>query len=401
MPTRKKLCTGTVERVTLGDSFIRHKTLDREVVFKRDCPSHDVALQLIIEFVTDSRHGVVEDTSQIRAVGHRVVHGGEKFTSSVLISKEVEQAIEDCSSLAPLHNPPNLQGIRAAREIMPKASHMAVFDTAFLTTMPQYVYMYALPYEWFEKYRIRKYGFHGTSHLYVSKRGAAFLGKKPSEVNMITLHIGNGVSVTAVKEGLAFDHTMGFTPLEGAVMGTRCGDVDPAIPLYVMQKEGLPPERMEAILNKKSGLLGITGNFVDRRDVIKAATAGNERARLALEVECYRLKKYIGAYTASMGKLDAVVFTAGVGENSPLHRAKICEGLELLGIEIDPKKNEQAVGGKRELDISTPDSRVRVLVIPTNEELVIVEDVLAILEKKYDDHQNFEYSFQTPDYKPA
>jgi acetate kinase len=401
MPTRK-LCIGSVERVTAGDSFIKHKALDREdVIFKRNCPSHDVALRLIMEFVTDSRHGVIKDTSEIGAVGHRVVHGGEKFKSSVLISEEVEQAIEDCSSLAPLHNPPNLQGIRAAKEVMPNASHMAVFDTAFLTTMPQYVYMYALPYEWFEKYGIRKYGFHGTSHLYVSKRGAAFLGKKPSEVNVITLHIGNGVSVTAVKEGLAFDHSMGFTPLEGAVMGTRCGDIDPAIPLYVMQKEKLPPERMETLLNKKSGLLGITGDLVDRRDVIKAANAGNKRARLALEVECYRLKKYIGAYAASMGKLDAVVFTAGVGENSPLHRAKTCEGLELLGIKIDPEKNEQAVGGKREMDISTQDSRVRVLVIPTNEELVIVEDVMAILEQKYDDHQNFEYSFQRQDYKPA
>ena len=402
MPARVKLGGGIVEKVTIGNSFIRYKALGKEeIVHHHECPTHNEAIKLIMDFITNPEYGVIKDISEISAVGHRVVHGGEKFTHSVLINDEVIKTIEECAELAPLHNPPNLTGIRAAMKLMPDIPHIAVFDTAFLTTIPKHAYMYALPYEWYEKYRIRRYGFHGTSHLYVSRRAAALLGKKPSEVNLITLHIGNGVSITAVKKGVAYDHSMGFTPLEGAVIGTRCGDIDPAIPLYIMRREKISPEQMDSILNKKSGLLGITGKYIDRRDIVKAAKEGDERAQLAIEIECYRLKKYIGAYAAALGGVDAIVFTAGVGENSPIHRAKVCERLEFIGVKIDPEKNEKAVGGKEEVDISTPDSKVRVFVIPTNEELVFAEDVVAILEGRYDIHTRFEYSFQKPDFKPV
>jgi acetate kinase len=264
--------------------------------------------------------------------------------------------------------------------LVPNVPHVAVFDTAFLASLPQHVHIYGLPYEWYEKYRVRKYGFHGTSHLYVSRRAAALLGKKPSDVNIITLHIGNGVSVTAVRKGVAFDHSMGFSPLEGAVMGTRCGDIDPAIVFYIMRRENLTPAQMEEILNKKSGLLGITGKYVDRRDIVEAANRGDLRARLAVDIECYRLKKFIGAYAAAMNGLDAVVFTAGAGENSPLHRARICENLELLGIALDPAKNEDAVQGK-EMEIGTPESRCKIFVIPTDEERMIAETVVELLQR--------------------
>jgi acetate kinase len=283
-----------------------------------------------------------------------------------------------------LHNPPNLQGIRAAMRLVPNIPQVAIFDTAFLSTMPAHAYIYAVPYHWYEKYGVRKYGFHGSSHSYVSRRAAKLLGKKPSEINVITLHIGNGVSVTAVKKGLAYDHSMGFTPLEGAVMGTRSGDLDVGVALHIMEKENLTYTQMSDILNKKSGLLGITGKYVDRRDVIEAAKSGDDRAKLAIEVECYRLKKFIGAYAAAMGGVDAIVFTAGVGENSPLYRGKICEGLEFLGILIDPKKNAQAIGGEREMDISRSNSRVPIFVIPTNEELIIVREVVKIIRERDD-----------------
>lgn len=351
--------------------------------------------------ITDPTHGVVGTLSEISGVGHRVVHGGEKFSVSVVIDDQVKRAVEECAILAPLHNPPNLLGIRAAMKLMPEIPHVAVFDTAFLTTMPTTSTIYPVPYEWYEKYRIKRYGFHGTSHLYVSRRAAALLGKNPADMNAITLHIGNGVSVTAVRQGVAYDHSMGFTPLEGAVMGTRPGDIDPAIVLYVMEKEDLSTTEMYSILNKKSGLVGITGKHVDRRDILKAAMEGDERARLAFEIECYRLRKYIGAYYAALRRVDAVVFTAGVGENSPEHRARICEGLESLGIVIDPERNVAAVGRKAESEISTPDSKVKVFVIPTDEELVLVEDVIATLTGKYDHYTKYEYSFQKPGFRPT
>jgi acetate kinase len=284
-------------------------------------------------------------------------------------------------------------------EAMPNIPHFAVFDTAFLSTLPPHTYMYGIPYEWYEKFDVRKYGFHGTSHLYVSRRAAALLGRKPSEVNVITVHIGNGVSITAVKKGATYDHSMGFTPLEGAVMGTRCGDIDPAIPLVMMRQLNVNADDMEKILNTKSGLLGITGKYVDRRDIRKAAKEGDERSRLAIDVECYRLRKHIGAYVAAMNGTDCIVFTAGVGENSPLYREKICENLNSLGIAIDKEKNEQAVGaGERE--IGSRESRVKIFVIPTNEELVFAEDAVTLLQNRYDIHTQFEYEFQKIGYRP-
>jgi len=381
MPARTQLCSGVAERVTIANGLIEHRVGGKvKIVTRRDFPTHEAAFTSIVELLTDDVSGVIDDMSEIRGVGHRVVHGGEGFARSVRIDDQVVKAIEEFCALAPLHNPANLAGIRAAMKLVPNAMHVAVFDTAFLSTLPPHVYIYGLPYEWYEKYRIRKYGFHGTSHLYVARRAAALLNRRPSDVNVITLHVGNGVSVTAVKKGLAYDHSMGFTPLEGAVMGTRCGDIDPAIVFRVMQKENLNPTQMEDILNKKSGLLGITGKYVDRRDIIQAAKAGDDRASLAIEIECHRLRKYIGAYSAAMGGVDAVAFTAGVGENSPLHRAKICENLEFLGIVLDHEKNESVLGGV-EAEVSAARSRCKVFVIPTNEELIIAEDVKALLER--------------------
>jgi acetate kinase len=401
MPARKRLCSGIVDRVSIGGSCIKHES-KKTIVYQQECPTHEVAIKLILRFLTHPEYGILKDVNEIDVVAHRVVHGGEKFNRSVKINDKVIEAIEECSILAPLHNPPNLLGIRTITNLMPQVPQIAIFDTAFFSTLPKHSYIYPLPYEWYERYKIRRYGFHGTSHLYVSRRASALLHKGPSQTNLITLHIGNGVSITAIREGAAFDHSMGFTPLEGAVMGTRCGDIDPSIPLYIMQKENINARDMENILNKKSGLLGITGKYVDRRDILKAAKDGDVRCQLALELECYRLKKYIGAYAAALGEVDAIVFTAGVGENSPVHRAKICENLDLLGIKIDSKKNELAVGRKMEMDINVEDPRypVKVFVIPTNEELVFAEDAYAILNGKYDVYTNFEYIFQKEDFIP-
>jgi len=399
--TKAKLCEGIVERVTTQGGFIRHQLPKaREIVQYQECPDHATALRLMIDTVTSRDYGVINDLSEISAVAHRVVHGGERFRTSVRTDDEVLKTIEGYSALAPLHNPPNLLGINTMMRLTPNVPHIAVFDTAFFTTMPPSSYIYAMPYEWYEKYRIRRYGFHGTSHLYVSRRAAALLRERPSRVNLITVHIGNGVSITAVKRGKAFDTSLGFTTLPGAVMGTRGGDVDPGIPFYVMGKEGLTPSQMMAILHQKSGLLGITGSYTDRRDILKAIKQGNTRAKLALDIECYWLRKYIGAYMAALGAVDAIVFTAGVGENSPVHRAKICEGLDLFGISIEPQKNQVAVKSKGETDISPPGAKIKVFVIPTNEELVFVEDTQAILEGRYKDYTKFKYSFEKPDFMP-
>ncbi len=383
LPGRIRLSHGIVDRVTVGGSLIKHIKLDgQEYIHYQECPTHDMAVRLVIDFLTDRKRGVIKSLSEIGAVGHRVVHGGATFNKPVLIDDEVMEKVKEFSTLAPLHNPPNLAGIRAVRRLLPNIPQVSVFDTAFFTTMPRHVFMYGLPYKWYEKYQIRKYGFHGTSHFYVSRRAYVLMGKKPHEANIITLHIGNGVSITAVKGGKAYDHSMGFTPLEGPIMGTRCGDIDPGIPLHVMRKEKLGYKQMEDILNRKSGLLGISGKYVDRREILDAANAGDERAKLCFEIECYRLRKYIGAYAEGMGGIDAIVFTAGVGENSFFHRQKVCEGLDFLGIKLDNEKNKQAVGGEKEMEISLPGSRIRVFVIPTNEELVIAEDVFALLQNR-------------------
>ena len=394
------IAKGIVERVTIGDSFCVHEVNHQDkITLKHDCPTHKEAIKLIMDTLTHPEYGAIEDLSAISAIGHRVVHGGEKFSKSVIINQEVLKTFKEIAGLAPLHNPPNIMGIEAAMELLPHIPHMAIMDTAWHQTMPPYVYTYAVPYEWYEKYGIRRYGFHGTSLLYVAKRAAVLLNKDPFECNLISCHIGNGVSINAVKDGLSYDTSMGFTPLEGAIMGTRAGDHDAALDFYLMQKEGYSPQEMDAILNKKSGILGITGKYVDRRDVVKAASEGDKRAQLALEMEAYRLKKYIGAYAAVLGRVDALIFTAGVGEMSPIIRSKVLEGLDILGIKYDPQKNQIARTRNAECDISAPDSKVKIFIIPTDEELVFVEDVVALLEGTYDLPTNFKYSFQDKDYK--
>ncbi|HBA72955.1 MAG: propionate kinase [Geobacteraceae bacterium GWF2_54_21] len=397
--TKSIVAKGMVERVIIGDSFIMHEVPGRETYHhQQDCANHQAAIDLLIKTVTDPVHGVLKSVDEISAVGHRVVHGGEKFTCSVMIDEMVLDAVKEVQHLAPLHNPPNIEGIEAAQTLMPTVPHVAIFDTAFHQTMPEHAYIYPLPYEWYENHQVRRYGFHGTSHLYVSKRAAALLGKSSKDTNIITMHIGNGVSHCAIKNGISVDTTMGLTPLEGAVMGTRCGDIDPAIPAFMMQKENLSAKEIDSILNKKSGVLGVTGRFTDRRDVIENANAGDKRCQLSLEIEAYRLKKYIGAFMAAVGKLDAVVFTAGVGEMGALIREKAIEGLDHIGIILDRDRNNKAMTRKRESLITTDDSPVKVYVIPTDEELVFTEDVVAILNGTYTDHMQFEYSFAKPDF---
>lgn len=395
---KKILSRGLVERIGLSDSLFHEEDTDKTAQ-KFACPNHQSAITFIINFLTSPR-GILKNIQEIAAVGHRVVHGGDRFAASVIIDEEVLNMIKITQNLAPLHNPPNIAGIEAARQVLPQVPQIAVFDTAFHQTIAPAQYLYALPYSWYAKFGIRRYGFHGTSHLYVSKRAAILLGKKPDEINVITCHIGNGVSITAIKNGLSFDTSMGFTPLEGAVMGTRCGDIDPAIVTYMMAKEDLSPSQMEQILNKESGLLGLTEKFTDRRDIIAAAAHGNDRAALAIEIEAYRLKKYIGSYAAALGRLDAVVFTAGVGEHSPVLREKTISGLEHLGLILDQAQNKIVTRNHRELAISSDASPVKILVIPTNEELVLIEDVVALLEDRYCVHYKFTYTFQDPAYQP-
>jgi len=395
---KEVIAKGVVERVVVGGSFIQHEVPGREKYKKEsECPNHNVAMDLIIKTLTDPEHGVLSDISQISAVGHRVVHGGEKFTKSVMIDEKVLDAVKEVQHLAPLHNPPNIAGIEAMLAVLPSVPNVAIFDTAFHQTMPDYAYIYPLPYDWYVRYGVRRYGFHGTSHLYVSKRAAVMLGKKASECNIITMHIGNGVSHCAIRNGVSVDTSMGLTPLEGAVMGTRCGDIDPAIPGFMMQMEGLSASAIDGILNKKSGILGITGRYTDRRDVTAHAEKGDKSCKLAMEIEAYRLRKYIGSYMAVLGRLDAVIFTAGVGERGWQIREMATEGLEHMGIRLDKERNKAAVKGKECL-ITTDDSPIKVFVIPTDEELVFTEDVAAILDGTYADHMSFEYSFAKADY---
>ncbi|MBJ6724426.1 acetate kinase [Geomesophilobacter sediminis] len=390
---------GMVERVVIGDSFILHEVPGRETYREEsECPDHKTAVDLILRTLTDPNHGVLEDIKQVSAVGHRVVHGGERFTKSVLIDADVLEAVTEVQHLAPLHNPPNIAGIEGAMAVLPGVPQIAIFDTAFHQTMPEHAFLYPLPFEWYERYGVRRYGFHGTSHLYVSKRIAAILGKPASETNAITMHIGNGVSHCAIRGGISVDTSMGLTPLEGAMMGTRCGDIDPAIPAFMMQKENLSAKEIDSILNKKSGVIGITGRFTDRRDVIENAAKGDRLCGLALDIEAYRLKKYIGSYLAIIGRLDAVVFTAGVGEMGAPIRERALEGLEHLGIHLDKERNRGAMTRKRESLITTDDSPIKVYVIPTDEELVFTEDVAAILDGSYTDHMHFEYSFSRRDF---
>lgn len=379
MTTELVLATGLVERVTFNDGIITMKRFDgkKYTAEHQDYPNHKVALHAAIDTLLDPEYGVIKSLSEINAVGHRVVHGGEKFTRSVLIDDDVEKAIRGTFELAPLHNPPNMMGIEASLEVMPDIPNVAVFDTTFHTTIPKYAYIYALPYSMYEKYGIRKYGFHGTSHLYVSRRAAAMLGKPLEETKIITCHMGNGSSIAAVKGGKSVETTMGFTPLEGVAMGTRCGSIDPAVVPFMMEKENLSTREVDTLMNKKSGVLGISGVSNDFREIDEAASQGNERAELALEVFSYKVKKVIGEYSAVLDYPDAIVFTAGIGENSASIRNRILSGLENFGITIDQEKNK--IRGQ-EIDIATPDSKIRILVIPTNEELTIARDTLEICE---------------------
>ena len=377
MENENVLAKGIVERIGIEDSFLEHEVNGDEVVIKEDIPNHSKGISLVIDALLDDNHGVLASMDEINAVGHRVVHGGEKFADSVKITDEVVKQMEDVSDLAPLHNPPNIAGIKVCQELMPGKPQVGVFDTAFHQSMPAEAYTYALPYEYYEKYGVRRYGFHGTSHRFVAKRAAKLIDKDYNDSKIITCHLGNGASVAAVKNGKSIDTSMGLTPLEGLVMGTRCGDIDPAIVPFLQEKEDLSSKEIDDIMNKESGLLGISGISNDSRDIQEAADDGNERAQLAGDVFNYRVKKYIGAYTAAMGGVDAIVFTAGIGENAIEIREGILDGLEYLGFELDKEANDSR--GK-EIEISKAGSDTRVFVIPTNEELVIARDTAEILE---------------------
>ena len=379
METENVMAKGLCERIGIEGSRLKHQPAGKDaVIFDDYQEDHSVSVKMVLDALTHADYGVVKSMSEINAVGHRVVHGGEYFANSVIINQEVIAAIEKCCELAPLHNPANLIGIAACDKIMPGVPQVAVFDTAFHQTMPERAYMYALPYEYYEKYAIRRYGFHGTSHRFVSEEVAKMLGRPYEETKTVTCHLGNGGSICAVRNGKSIDTTMGFTPLEGLVMGTRAGDIDAAVITYLMEKEGLTAAEMDTILNKQSGVLGISGVSSVFRDIEEASEAGNARAGMALDVFAYKVAKRIGAYTAAMNGVDAIVFTAGLGENSASTRKEICDYLGYLGVHIDSYNN--SLRGKA-LEISAPDSRVRVFVIPTNEELVIARDTKELLDK--------------------
>jgi acetate kinase len=396
---RDILAVGIVEKVTQKGSFITHKVKGREEYSaQQDCPTHTDAVQWIINLLTGKEWGVISDLSMIGAVGHRVVHGGNKFTKSVIVDDAAMKAFSEMQDMSPLHNPANIMGIEAAKKVLPNVPHCAIMDTAWHQTMPPESYLYAVPREWYEKYQARRYGFHGTSFLYTAKRAAVLLGKDPFKTNLIICHLGNGASVNAVKNGCSFDTSMGITPLEGLVMGTRSGDVDPALPFYVMRKAGMSAADIESALNKKAGLLGLTGQYTDRRDIQAAAVKGDEQALLAQRIEAQRVKKYIGGYQATLGRVDALVFTAGVGEFAWFIRNKILDGLEGIGIVYDPAKNEMSHTRNAETIISKGESKIPVYIIPTDEELVMTEDAYALMKGAYDVHTKFTYSFQSRDY---
>lgn len=373
------LAKGLCERIGIENSCLKHEPAGKDsVLFEEDMESHGVAVKMVLDALVNQDHGVLVSMDEIVAVGHRVVHGGEYFATSVIIDDEVIKAIDKCSELAPLHNPANLIGIEACAKLMPTVKQVAVFDTAFHQTMPERAYLYAIPYEYYEKHKIRRYGFHGTSHKFVSEEAAKMLGKPMNECKIITCHLGNGGSICAIRNGVSIDTTMGFTPLEGLVMGTRAGDVDAAVVTFLMEKENLTAQDMDNILNKKSGVLGISGVSSDFRDIESASEHGNARAEAALDVFTYKVAQRIGGYAAAMNGVDCIVFTAGLGENSGSTRRLICDYLGYLGVHIDSYNN--SLRGKA-LEISATDSKLKVYVIPTNEELVIARDTKELLDK--------------------
>lgn len=377
--TERQIAKGLCERIGIEGSQIVYQPAGGE---KEETvtpmPDHTKAIELVLNALMNEKTGVVKSLDEIGAVGHRIVHGGEKFAASTIINDEVIEAIKACNDLAPLHNPANLIGIEACKKLMPATPMVGVFDTAFHQTMPKEAYLYGLPYEYYEKYQVRRYGFHGTSHSYVSKRTAEILGENYEDMKIIVCHLGNGASISAVKNGKCVDTSMGLTPLEGLIMGTRSGDIDPAIIEYIAHKENKTIDEMMTVLNKKSGVLGLSDNLSsDFRDLEKSYNAGEDRGLRTIQTFAYRVAKYIGAYTAAMNGVDAICFTAGVGENSPLVRKLACERLEYLGITLDEEKNDKR---GEELEISKPDSKVKVLVVPTNEELTIARETVALVK---------------------
>ena len=380
MENESVLAKGNCEQIGTESTFT-HKVPSDETKNIKALPmemqDHAAALKIVLDTLVDAEHGVIGSVKEIDAVGHRVLHGGEKFSGSVLVDDKVEEAIKECFDLGPLHNPANLTGIKACQKIMPGVPQVAVFDTGFHQTMPDYAYMYALPYEYYEKYGIRRYGFHGTSHRFVSKKCVELLGN-PEHSKIVTCHLGNGSSISAVVDGKCFDTTMGVTPLEGIMMGTRCGSIDPAIVPIIMKKEGLTPDQMDTVMNKKSGMLGLCGTS-DNRTIESRAKEGDKRAKLIESMLCHQLTKYIGGYAAAMGGLDAIVFTGGIGENNPQYRDRVCDKLKFMGVEINYEINDKLKRGP-EGEISTPNSKVKVYVICTNEELMIARDTKEIVE---------------------
>lgn len=379
MTNESVLAKGLCDRIGIDNSYLKHtKTGEDTVVIEKDMHNHKVAIQQVLKALTDAKMGVISSMDEITAVGHRVVHGGEKFSDSVIIDQDVMDAIKACIEIAPLHNPPNIVGIEACQALMPHTPMVAVFDTAFHQTMPKRAYMYALPYEIYKKYSVRKYGFHGTSHKYVSQRAAIMLGKPIEELKLITCHLGNGASICAVDKGKSVETTMGFTPLDGLAMGTRSGSIDPSVVTYLMEKENMDKKEINDFLNKKSGVVGVSGVSSDFRDLDAAVEDGNERAKLAVDMFCYRVKKCIGEYVAVMNGVDAVILTAGIGENVFSVRKGILSNLEFLGIEIDWEKAKER---GEEVDISTENAKVRVLIVPTNEELAIARETVKLIKK--------------------
>jgi len=384
MDEKKAMVAGLAEKIGEGTSILTHELLDnngngKRKIEKEKIDHHEQGMKRIVKLLIDSQWGVIKDKTEIDAVGHRVVHGGESFKSSTVIDKEVISAIEENSPLAPLHNPPNLTGIKVARSLFPDAPQVAVFDTAFHQSIPKKSYLYAVPYDLYEKHKVRRYGFHGTSHDYVAHEGASYLKQPVENLNLITVHLGNGASMAAVKKGKCTDTSMGLTPLEGLVMGTRSGDIDPALPFFLSKNLDMSIEDIDDLLNKKSGLKGLCG-INDMREIEQRAASGEERANTALEVYSLRIKKYIGAYYAELGHLDAVIFTAGIGENSPKIRSMCCEGLEELGLEVDPEKNKTKSDEVRE--IHKKSSKVKILVAPTNEEKKIALETEKVINER-------------------
>ena len=376
----KLMAKGQIERIGLTDSVLTHKPADKpKLAFVQSVPDHSVGINIILSTLTDANHGVIESLNEIAAAGHRVAHGGEYFKDSAIVTPLVKQQIENCFELAPLHNPANLKGILSIEKLLPTIPQVAVFDTSFHQTMPMETYLYAIPYKYYEEFRIRRYGFHGTSHKFVAQKACDMLGLEFEKSKIITCHIGNGASVTAIKDGKSFDTSMGFTPVDGLMMGTRCGAIDSGVVLYIMDKEGLTTQKANDLINKQSGLLGISGVSSDMRDVKGAAANGNEKAQLALRMFIARLKRFIGSYMAELEGADAIVFTGGIGENEDFIRKGACEGLEFMGVDIDNQAND---GMREDAVISKPNSRVKVVVACTDEELVIAQDTFRLLRKR-------------------